>query len=204
MKKIIHVFVIVAIFASCASVPVDDASSYYVNSTETQVPKISEDTVVPSDIFDILQRPLGHTVSPQLLPATRKSFEYYTLGLDLWDIYIMLGKKIGSGIFEKTIQIKGDCNIIELQIPDNDYKNAVTSVFLIFSSLDKNILEKLRSDFSVKATDFLGRQGRSGNASTIIWEAGLIQYASYSIKKHEDGNWIYIINSYYMPSDWKF
>lgn len=191
MKRFIQIFIITLIFVSCASTRnVPNKTSPAENHV---LSNISEEIAVPSDIFDVLQRPLGLNISPQLRPVSRKNWEYEMTGIGWWDIYVNLGKKLGNRMFEKTTQTKGDYNLVELH--GANAENTVNMVVLVFSSFDKNILERLRIDFFAKANDFFGKQGKQRNDGRINWEAGLLYYTSYAIQKHEDGNWIYLITS---------
>lgn len=193
MKKIIQVFIIVAIFASCVSTK--------NMSNETSVEKkqtsknMSEKFVVPSDIFDRLQRPLGHKVSTQLQPVGRKNWEYHLTGIGWWDIYLLSGKKLGNDIYEKSVETTANNEIIELHGIKSPSDNTVNMVEILFVAQDRNSVENIRNEFQHEATKFFGKQGKQSDGYTD-WELGWFSYASYIVQQHESGKWIYLVSAF--------
>ncbi|MDE7228350.1 MAG: hypothetical protein K2N31_08500 [Treponemataceae bacterium] len=193
MKKIIQIFIIVATFVSCAS------TKNAPNETSVEKKQTSKNTsekcILPSDIFDRLQRPLGHKVSTQLQPVSRKNWEYHMAGIGWWDIYLLSGKKLGNGIYEKSVETTADNEIIELHGIKSPSDNTVNMVEILFVAQDKNSVENIRNEFQQEATKFFGKQGKQSVGSTE-WESGWFSYASYSIQQHESGKWIYLVSAF--------
>lgn len=152
--------------------------------------------LMSSDIFDTLQRPLGFVLSSQCKPISRLNWEYHMSGIGWWDIYLMTGRKLGNGIYEKSIENKSNCQIIELHNTRTQYDDSILSVEIIFVSSKKSALEKLQSDFHTIATQFTGKAAINENDGIKNWESGWIQYTSYPIQYHESGKWIYLISSF--------
>ena len=161
--------------------------------------EIKQDEVeytISSDIFDTLQRPLSFGLSPQVKPISRLNWEYHMAGIGWWDIYLMTGRKLGNGIFEKKIETKSNCQIIELHTVKSERDSSVLMVEVIFVSSDRTALENLQTQFGIEATNFLGKQGEISNNKSKTWTAGWIHYTSYPIQQHENGKWIYLVSSF--------
>ncbi len=197
MKKIIFIFVISFVLFSCTSTQTvaqsESVESKIVTSSKAQN---TEEYTITSEIFDTLQRPLGFVLSSQCKPITRQNWEYHMSGIGWWDIYLMTGRKLGNGIYEKSVEVRQNCQIVELHSTRTQYDNSILSVELIFVSSDKSTLEKIKSDFVTIATQFTGRQARDENDGIKSWDAGWIHYTSYPIQYHESGKWIYIVSSF--------
>ena len=197
MKNIIFVLGISVLLFSCTTtqniVQSPSPTTQAQTSTYTQV---IEEYAITTEIFDNLQRPLSFVLSSQCKPITRQNWEYHMSGIGWWDIYLMTGRKLGNGIYEKSVENKQNCQIIELHSTRTQYDNSVLSVELIFVSSDKSVLEKIKSDFATVATQFTGIQAGDENDGIKSWNAGWIHYTSYPIQYHENGNWIYLVSSF--------
>ena len=197
MKKIIFIFVISFVLFSCTSTQTvaqsESVESKIVTSSKAQN---TEEYTITSEIFDTLQRPLGFVLSSQCKPITRQNWEYHMSGIGWWDIYLMTGRKLGNGIYEKSVEVRQNCQIVELHSTRTQYDNSILSVELIFVSSDKSTLEKIKSDFVTIASQFTGRQARDENDGIKSWDAGWIHYTSYPIQYHESGKWIYLVSSF--------
>lgn len=196
MKKIFLLIPILVVLASCASVPTaTNLPSKEHTDGQKSVSTASEYSIT-SEIFDRLQRPLGFNLSSQLQPIGRQNWEYHMAGIGWWDIYLMSGKKLGNGIFEKPREEKSNCEIIELQNVKSQYDNTVNMVEILFASADKNFLEKLQAEFKTEAIKFTGSAGKISNDSTVSWESGWFSYTLYPIQYHESGKWIFLVSSF--------
>ena len=197
MKKIIFIFVISFVLFSCTSTQTvaqsESVESKIVTSSKAQN---TEEYTITSEMFDTLQRPLGFVLSSQCKPITRQNWEYHMSGIGWWDIYLMTGRKLGNGIYEKSVEVRQNCQIVELHSTRTQYDNSILSVELIFVSSDKSTLEKIKSDFVTIASQFTGRQARDENDGIKSWDAGWIHYTSYPIQYHESGKWIYLVSSF--------
>lgn len=197
MKNIIFVLGISVLLFSCTTTQNIVQSPSPTTQTQTSTyTQVTEEYAITTEIFDNLQRPLGFVLSSQCKPITRQNWEYHMSGIGWWDIYLMTGRKLGNGIYEKSVENKQNCQIIELHSTRTQYDNSVLSVELIFVSSDKSALEKIKSDFVTIATQFTGRQARDENDGIKSWDAGWIHYTSYPIQYHENGNWIYLVSSF--------
>lgn len=199
IRKIFINFILIAtwsaafIFASCATTSVSSQPS---NKSTLVAKEFNVDKYdITPEIFETLQRPLGFKLSSQLIPISRKNWEYHMNGIGWWDIYLMTGKKLGNGIYEKPSEQKQNCEIIELQNVKSQYDNTVNMVELMFISSNKENIENLRNEFSLIANNFLGTSGNVYDDS-VSWETARYSYTSYNIQQHEDGKWIYIISSF--------
>lgn len=189
---IIFTFMLVA----CTSAPQKtDSAQSSVTSASTQIASVPEEYSITSEIFDTLQRPLGFKLSSQLKPISRKGYEYFMAGFGWWDIYLSTGKKLGNGIYEKPAEQKSNCEIIELHAVKSEYESTVNEVKILFVSSDKACLEKLKNDFHSEAAKFFGNAGKDFK-DHVSWESGWISYTSYDIKRHESGNWVYLVSSF--------
>lgn len=197
MKKIMFILGISVLFFSCTATQgvVQAKTSLSIQQTSADA-QVTEEYTITTEIFDILQRPLSFSLSSQFRPITRQNWEYHMAGIGWWDIYLITGRKLGNGIYEKPVENKQNCQIIELNSTRTQYDNSVLSVELIFVSSDKSVLEKLKSDFSIIATQFMGSQAKYGNDGTKSWDAGWIHYTSYPIQYYESEKWIYIVSSF--------
>ena len=197
MKNIIFVLGISVLLFSCTTTQNIVQSPSPTTQTQTSTyTQVTEKYAITTEIFDNLQRPLSFVLSSQCKPITRQNWEYHMSGIGWWDIYLMTGRKLGNGIYEKSVENKQNCQIIELHSTRTQYDNSVLSVELIFVSSDKSALEKIKSDFVTIATQFTGRQARDENDGIKSWDAGWIHYTSYPIQYHENGNWIYLVSSF--------
>ena len=197
MKNIIFVLGISVLLFSCTTTQNIVQSPSPTTQTQTSTyTQVTEESAITTEIFDNLQRPLGFVLSSQCKPITRQNWEYHMSGIGWWDIYLMTGRKLGNGIYEKSVENKQNCQIIELHSTRTQYDNSVLSVELIFVSSDKSALEKIKSDFVTIATQFTGRQARGENDGIKSWDAGWIHYTSYPIQYHENGNCIYLVSSF--------
>lgn len=197
MKRFVYSIFIWLFFVSCSSVPT--TNFYSTNTTQERHPVVSNTNNVysiSSDVFDTLQRPLSFTLSSQCKPISRLNWEYHMAGVGWWDIYLMTGRKLGNGIYEKSIDNKSNCQIIELHSTRTQYDNSVLSVEIIFVSSEKSNLEKIQSDFYAIATQFTGTRATNENDDIKSRNAGWIHYTSYPIQYHENGNWVYLISSF--------
>ena len=194
MKRFVCLFCFCLFFVSCSSVPTKN--SYSTNTTKENNSVVSNNYSISSEVFDTLQRPLSYTLSPQCKPISRLNWEYHMAGIGWWDIYLMSGRKLGNGIYEKSIENKSNCQIIELHSTRTQYDNSILSVELIFVSSDKNVLETFQSDFQRIATQFTGTQATNENDGIKSWNAGWIHYTAYPVQYHESGKWVYIISSF--------
>lgn len=90
IKRIILVSAI--LFVSCASNPKGEGIAY----SSSAINDLASDhtSVITSEIFDVLQRPLGFNLSSQFKPISRISWEYHMAGIGWWDIYFMSGKNL--------------------------------------------------------------------------------------------------------------
>ena len=188
MKKLFPIIGLSLFLASCTSAPIQAQTTK--NSLK------NDEYTISTDIFDTLQRPLSFQLSSKCKPISRLCWEYHMAGIGWWDIYLMTGKKLGNGIYEKSIANKSNCQIIELHSTKNEYDNSVLMVELIFVSSDKTTLQKIQSDFEIEAINFTGRQTTNENEEIKNWSAGWINYTSYPIQYHESGKWIYIVSSF--------
>ena len=189
---IIFTFMLVA----CTSAPQKtDSAQSSIASASTQIASVPEEYSITSEIFDTLQRPLGFKLSSQLKPISRKNWEYHMVGIGWWDIYLMSGKKLGNGIYEKPTEQKSNCEIIELHNVKSQYDSIVNAVEILFVSSDRDYLERLRSNFYAAAVKFFGNAGKDFK-DHVSWESGWISYTSYDIKRHESGNWVYLVISF--------
>ena len=197
MKTIYFLLCIGLLFTSCSSVPTSNIySTNSIQTTDYVEKAISDDYSISSQLFDTLQSPLSFTLSSQCKPITRQNWEYHMAGIGWWDIYLMTGRKLGNGIYEKSIENKSNCKIVELHNTRTQYDNSVLSVEVIFVSSDKAVLETFQSDFQRIATQFTGTQATNENEGIKRWNAGWIHYTSYPIQYHESGKWIYLISSF--------
>ena len=194
MKRFAFLFCISLFFVSCSSVPTKN--SYSTNTTKENNYDVSNNYSISSEVFDTLQRPLSYTLSSQCKPISRLNWEYHMVGIGWWDIYLMTGRKLGNGMYEKSIENKANCQIIELHGTRTQYDNSILFVELIFVASDKSVLESFQSDYQRIATQFTGTQATNGNDGTKTWTAGWIQYTSYPIQYHESGKWVYLISSF--------
>lgn len=197
MKKNFVIFFIVLLFVSCTSIPTTD--SYPLDKTQETNSDINNSNgtfLMSSDVFDILQRPLGHTLSSQCKQINRLNWEYYMTGIGWWDIYLLSGRKLGNGVFEKNIENKSNCQIIELHTVKSAYDSSVLMVELIFVSSDKTVLENLQTQFKIEAVNFFGEHGKVSNDKRITWTAAWYFYTSYPIQQYENGKWVYLISSF--------
>lgn len=197
MKRNIFILGILLLLFSCTSTQNVTQSRTSDNKTQTSTyTQVTEEYAITTEIFDNLQRPLGFALSSQCKPITRQNWEYHMSGIGWWDIYLMTGRKLGNGIYEKSVEVRQNCQIVELHSTRTQYDNSILSVELIFVSSDKSALEKIKSDFVTIATQFTGRQARDENDGIKSWDAGWIHYTSYPIQYHENGNWIYLVSSF--------
>ena len=197
MKNIIFVLGISVLLFSCTTTQNIVQSPSPTTQTQTSTyTQVTEKYAITTEIFDNLQRPLSFVLSSQCKPITRQNWEYHMSGIGWWDIYLMTGRKLGNGIYEKSVENKQNCQIIELQSTRTQYDNSVLSVELIFVSSDKSVLEKIKSDFATVATQFTGIQARDENDGIKNWNAGWIHYTSYPIQYYENGKWIYLVSSF--------
>lgn len=190
IKRIILVSAI--LFVSCASNPKGEGIAY----SSSAINELASDhtSVITSEIFDVLQRPLGFNLSSQFKPISRISWEYHMAGIGWWDIYFMSGKKLGNGIYEKLQDINTNCETIELHSVDTQ-RNLVNMVEIVFVSSDKAYLENLRNQFNTVAIELLGSHGNVSSDGSVNWTSGWVHYTSYSIQYHESGKWIYLVGS---------
>lgn len=180
--------------ASCVSAPKSsDAAS--TDGTDKVVELASDALSMPSEIFDLLQRPLGHVVSSQLRPIGRRAWEYHMAGIGWWDIYLMSGKKLGSGLYERTVETTRDGEIIVLHSTKSQFDATVVMVELLFVAHDRAVAENIRNAFHQEAVRFFGNQGNRSDDYTT-WESGWFSYTSHDVQRHEDGKWIYLVNSF--------
>ena len=197
VKKIIFILGISLLLLSCSSTQNVTQSKPSDNKIQTSTyTQIIEKYTITPEIFDNLQRPLSFVLSAQCKSITRQNWEYHMAGIGWWDIYLMTGRKLGNGIYEKSVENKQNCQIIELHSTRTQYDNSVLSVELIFVSSDKSVLEKFKSDFATVATQFTGIQARNENDGVKTWDAGWIHYTSYPIQYHESGKWIFLVSSF--------
>ena len=194
MKKILYIFYICFLFVSCASIPSEKEIASDVAKAEIKQDEV--EYTISSEIFDTLQRPLSFRLSPQVKPINRLDWEYHMAGIGWWDIYLMTGRKLGNGIFEKKIETKSNCQIIELHNVKSEYDSSVLMVEVIFVSSDRTALENLQTQFGIEATNFFGKQGEVSNNKSKTWTAGWIHYTSYPIQQHENGKWVYLVSSF--------
>ena len=194
MKKILYIFYICFLFVSCASIPSEKEIASDVAKAEIKQDEV--EYTISSDIFDTLQRPLSFGLSPQVKPINRLDWEYHMAGIGWWDIYLMTGRKLGNGIFEKSVENKSNCQIIELHNVKSEYDSSVLMVEVIFVSSDRNTLENLQAQFKMEATNFFGKQGELSDDKSITWTVGWIHYTSYPIQQHENGKWVYLVSSF--------
>lgn len=197
MKKLVYLLCICLFFVSCSSVPTTNSNSQNRNQETNPVVSSSNNVYsISSDVFDTLQRPLSFTLSSQCKPISRLNWEYHMAGVGWWDIYLMTGRKLGNGIFEKSIENKSNCQIIELHSTRTQYDNSVLSVEMIFVSSEKSNLERIQSDFYTIASQFTRTRATNENDDIKSWNAGWINYTSYPIQYHESGKWVYLISSF--------
>lgn len=189
---IIFTFMLVA----CTSAPQKtDSAQSSIASASTQIASVPEEYSITSEIFDALQRPLGFNLTSQLKLISRKNWEYHMVGIGWWDIYLMSGKKLGHTIYEKPSEQKSNCEIIELHDVKSQYDSIVNAVEILFVSSDRDYLERLRSNFYAEAVKFFGKSGEVSSDS-ISWDSSWFSYTSYDIKRHESGNWVYLVSSF--------
>lgn len=196
MKRFAYLFCVCLLFVSCTSVPTKNSYSSDTIKENNSVSNSNSNYLISTDVFDTLQRPLGYILSSECKPISRLNWEYHMAGIGWWDIYLMTGRKLGNGIYEKNVENKSNCQIIELHSTRTQYDNSILSVEMIFVSSDKKVLENFQSDFQRIAAQFTGTQATNGNDGTKTWNAGWIHYTSYPVQYHESGKWIYIISSF--------
>lgn len=195
MKRLFFILGLCFFMISCASVTSKKETEQNKPRTESNL--VLSKYSITSEIFDSLQRPLSFQLSSQCKPVSRLNWEYHMAGIGWWDIYLMSGKKLGNGIYEKTVESISNLKVIELHSTKTQYDNSVSRVEIIFLSSEKSELEKLQSDFNMVATHFTGKQAANGNDRTKNWNAGWILYTSYPIKYHQaSGKWIFLVSSF--------
>ena len=194
MKKNLFILCICFLVVSCASAQSEKGLASDV--AQSEIKQVEVEYAITSDIFDTLQRPLTFRLSPQTRPISRLDWEYHMAGIGWWDIYLMTGRKLGNGIFEKSVENKSNCQIIELHNVKSEYDSSVLMVEVIFVSSDRNELENLQAQFKMEATNFFGKQGELSNDKSITWTVGWIHYTSYPIQQHENGKWVYLVSSF--------
>ena len=157
MKKNLFILCICFLVVSCASV--QSGKGLASDVAQSEIKQVEVEYAISSDIFDTLQRPLSFRLSPQTRPISRLDWEYHMSGIGWWDIYLMTGKKLGNGIFEKSIENKSNCQIIELHNVKSEYDSSVLMVEVIFVSSDRNTLENLQAQFKYGSYNFLWETG---------------------------------------------
>lgn len=191
MKTIVTiVFVSMMLFVSCSSAKTEQSSknANYTSGTQTNSNlKISDET------FDILQRPLGFNLQENMQPISRKAWEYHMLGINWWDIYLLMGKKMGNGIYENKSRI----DVFETHsVKDIDKRNyKVNRVEIIWFSNHLDEINSLREQFIKEANYLFGEPEKTNDGSTA-WKAGWFLYTAYPIQQHEDGNYILLVSAF--------
>lgn len=185
MKKLIYIFTY-CLFCSITVFP---------ESQQTSEISVSE-YEIKSDIIDKLQRPLNFNLPVGFKNISRENFEYYVKGSGqfYWDLYVMSGKKLGNSMYEKKIEIKDKYQVVEICGLEIKSEQKVNMVGFVFTSSDKEYLEKLQTQFLCEAEKFFEKKGEVGE-DAVYWDAGWVHYSSCKIQYSDNGNWIYLIQS---------
>lgn len=181
------------------------AQAHANSSPQTaQLQSSSEGLKIPDDIFDILRSPLGLPVQKNMLPQSRRTWEYSvvaTTGTDLSYVKNVLKWDMSAGSYEKP----NGTDILEIHSVDDDNKK-VNSVNIVWKSKNFSEVDALQKKFIYMAEKKFGTAGNYQEdpnlpVKTLWWKDTNnknIMYYVYSITKHEDGNYLLLVYSLYL------